>query len=77
MTSAVTANLQHSWDGGTTWEDIGSGAQVSITGNDSYQIEHDYAAANTTLAWPLARVVITTGASDAATVDAVYVTRRL
>jgi hypothetical protein len=77
VATAVTANLQHSWDGGTTWEDLGSGSQVSITGNDSYQIEHDYAAANTSLAWPLARVVVSTGSGDAATVDAVYVSRRL
>lgn len=76
VTNAVTANLQHSWDGGTTWEDLGSGSQVSITGNDSYQIEHDYAAANTSLTWPLARVVVSTGVSDACTVDAVYVSRR-
>lgn len=77
VTNAVTANLQHSWDGGTTWEDLGSGSQVSIAGNASYQIEHDYAASNTSLAWPLARVVVTTGVGDAATVDAVYVSRRL
>lgn len=77
VTNAVTANLQHSWDGGTTWEDLGSGSQVSITGNNSYQIEHDYAASNTSLAWPLARIVVTTGVSDACTVDAVYISRRL
>ena len=76
VTNAVTANLQHSWDGGTTWEDIGSGVQVSITGNNTYQMELDYSAANSSLAWPLARVVVTTGVGDACTVDAVYVSRR-
>ena len=77
VTNAVTANLQHSWDGGTTWEDLGSGSQVSIAGNASYQIEHDYAASNTSLAWPLARIVVTSGVSDAADIDAVYISRRL
>lgn len=76
VTNAVTANLQHSWDGGTTWEDVGSDSQVSITGNASYQIRHLHTNSNATETWPLARVVITTGASDACTVDAVYVSRR-
>ena len=77
VTNAVTANLQHSWDGGTTWEDIGSGVQVAITGNASYQIELEYSAANSSLSWPLARVVVTSGVSDAATIDAIYISRRL
>lgn len=77
VTNAVTADLQHSWDGGTTWEDVGTGAQVAIAGNNTYQIEMDYAAANTSLVWPLARVVINSGVGDAATVAAIYVTRRL
>lgn len=77
VATGITANLQHSWDGGTTWEDLGSGAQVSITGDGTFQIEHDYAASNNSLAWPLARVVVSTGAGDAATVDNVYISRRL
>jgi len=77
VTNAVTANLQHSWDGGTTWEDVGSGAQVAIAGNDTYQIELEYTAANTTLTWPLARIVVTSGVDDAATIAAVYISRRL
>lgn len=77
VATGITANLQHSWDGGTTWEDIGSGVQVSITGDASYQMELEYSASNTTLAWPLARIVVSTGAGDAVTVDAVYISRRL
>lgn len=76
VTNAVTANLQHSWDGGTTWEDVGSDSQVSITGNASYQISHEHTATNSTATWPIARVVVSTGVSDACTVDAVYVSRR-
>lgn len=77
VATGITANLQHSWDGGTTWEDIGSGVQVSLTGDATYQMELEHTAANTTLAWPLCRVVVSSGSGDAITVDAVYVTRRL
>lgn len=76
VTNAVTANLQHSWDGGTTWEDIGTDSQVAIAGNNTYQITHDSTSTNSTISWPLARVVVTTGVGDACTVDAVYVSRR-
>lgn len=77
VTNAVTANLQHSWDGGTTWEDVGSGAQVAIAGNNTYQIELEFSASNSTLTWPLARIVVTSGVDDAATIAAVYISRRL
>ena len=75
VTNAITAKLQSSFNGGTTWVDSNT---VSITGNDSYQIEiNAYQGTPDVILWTLARVVITSGVSDAATVDNVYVTTRL
>ena len=40
-----------------------------------YEIENNVAGTDTTM-WPLARVIMTTGVGDTATVSAVYVSRR-
>jgi hypothetical protein len=76
VTNAITAKLQTSYDGGSNFIDVGSAAQVSITGDGDFEITHMFEESNDRLLWPLARVVITSGVSDAVDVDAVYVTRR-
>lgn len=73
-TTGITAKLQDSFDGGTTWEDAG---EVDITTDGNFEIEHDAGEATTGVLWNLGRVVATTGTGDAVTVDAVYVSRRL
>lgn len=72
--TAVTANLQDSWDGGTTWADVKT---VSITGDGAFEIEVNALDGADTLMWPLGRVTIDSGSGDAATITNVYVTRRL
>ena len=76
LNTAITAKLQHSWDGGTTWAETGSDDQVSITGNGTFEIAHNHENTNSQQLYPLARVVITTGITDAVTADSVLITRR-
>jgi hypothetical protein len=77
VATGITANLQHSYDGGTTWLDVGSNSQVSITGDADFQIKHKFDETNDQVMWPMGRVVVSTGAGDAADITAVRVTRRL
>ena len=72
-TTGINARLQDSYDGGTTWTDV---ASVEITAAGTFEIEHDVSEASTGMMWPLARVIVDSGVSDAATVTAVYVTTR-
>lgn len=74
ITNAVTANLQDSWDGGTTWADVKT---VSITGDGAFEIEVNAIDGADTLMWPLGRITIDSGVDDAATITNVWVTRRL
>jgi hypothetical protein len=76
VTNAISAELEHSWDGGTTWLTLGTDDDVSISGNGTFEIEHNHENTNSQLTWPLCRVTVTSGVSDAVDVDAVYVTRR-
>lgn len=72
VAAAITAKLQTSVDGGTTWVDSKT---VAVTTNGVFYIKllSDLAGDQTYL--PLlntARVVLTTGAGDTATIDWVY-----
>lgn len=69
----VTAKLQDSFDGGTTWQDAGS---VSITDDGNFEINHNIYDGQTAPLWTLGRVIVTTAASSGVTVTAVRVTRR-
>lgn len=69
----VTAKLQDSHDGGTTWGDAGS---VSVTADGNFEINHNIYDGTTATLWPLGRVVITTSTTSGATITAVRVTRR-
>ena len=72
--AGITAKLQDSYDGGTTWEDACS---VAVTADGHFEIVHNVAEGDVDPLWNVARVVVTTGAGSAVTVDAVYVSRRL
>ncbi len=76
-TTGITATIQSSFDGGTTWEDSDdASAAVAIAANGTIYLYH-FADASTKPLGPVARVAVTSGASDAATIDSVYVSRRL
>lgn len=80
VAAAITAKLQHSWDGGTTWEAVGNRAQVTVTADGVFLISvisTDTSDAAQLPLWPLARLTLTTGAGDAATVTEVWVSRRV
>ena len=72
--TAITANLQDSWDGGTTWADVKT---VAIAADGAVEIEVNTLDGGDTLMWPLGRVTIDSGSGDAATITNVFVTRRL
>lgn len=69
---AITAKLQTSIDGGTTWVDSKT---VAVTANGVFYIKLLETVAGDQTYLPLlntARVVLTTGAGDTATIDWVY-----
>lgn len=74
--SGITLQLQESHRKDATYVDV-SGASVAITGNGSFDIVfNEVDGANRALK-PFIRMVITTGAGDAVTVDRIYRTTRL
>ena len=73
-TNAITANLQDSYDGGTTWADVKT---VAISGNGTFEIEVNAHDGSDTIMHPLLRVTVDSGVSDAVDVDNVWVTRRV
>ena len=79
VTNAVTAKLQHRWSEDEDWSLVGSQAQVSITGNGWFgfkvSVRNSTDEAQLPLA-PLARLVVTTGVGDAATIDQVLFSER-
>jgi hypothetical protein len=66
--AGITAKLQHSWDGGSTFIDVTS-ASVAITADGVFHI------ATQTQLYPIQRVVVTTGAGSAATINSVVMLR--
>lgn len=79
VAAAITAKLQESYDG-STWEDVGSPANVSITGDGTFEISlNNGVAADAAVlpTWQHCRVVVTTGAGDSVTIDNVWVSRRM
>ncbi len=73
VTNAITANLQDSIDGGTTWADVKT---VTISADGTFEIEVNAWDGGDTIMHPLLRVTVDSGASDAVDVDNVWVTRR-
>lgn len=73
VTNAITANLQDSYDGGTTWADVKT---VAISGNGTFEVEVNAWDGSDTIMHPLLRVTIDSGVGDAVDVDNVWVTRR-
>ena len=76
--SGITAKLQESYDG-STWEDVGNRAQVSVTGNGAFEISMiatDTSDAAQLPIWPLCRVAVTAASDATATVTEVWVSRR-
>jgi hypothetical protein len=78
VATGITAKLQSSFDNGTTWIDS---ATVAITaGSNTYKsivLDIAKAADQTYLPLrPLARVVVSSGAGDSATITSVMVSRR-
>lgn len=74
--TAITAKLQHSYDDGQTFVDVGDQAQATITGDGVFYIRANIevaAAAAQLPLFPTVRVVVSSGAGDAATVSAVWV----
>lgn len=79
-TTGITAKLQHSHDGGTTWADVGNRAQATIAANGNATISivaTDSSDAAQLPLWTLGRVVVSTGADDAVTITEVWVAKRL
>lgn len=77
--TGITIKLQESANGGTTWEDVGNRAQVSVSGNGWVEIAIVNTDSSDAAQLPLLnrlRLTITTGAGDAATIDSVLVSRR-
>jgi len=74
VTNAITANLQDSYDAGTTWADVKT---VAISGNGTFEIEVNAFDGSDTIMHPLLRVTVDSGADDAVDVDNVWVTRRI
>ena len=72
VTNAITANLQDSYDAGTTWADVKT---VAISGNGTFEIEVNAFDGSDTIMHPLLRVTVDSGADDAVDVDNVWVTR--
>ena len=68
----VSAILQDSPDG-STWTDV---ANVSITGNNVFEINLNAYNGTDVPMWPLARVVVTTSTTSGVTIDKILVTRR-
>ena len=73
VTNAITANLQDSIDGGTTWADVKT---VAIAGNGTVEIEVNAWDGGDTIMHPLLRVTVDSGVGDAVDVDNVWVTLR-
>lgn len=79
VAAAVTAKLQHSWNGGTTWAAVGNRAQVAITADGVFEISlvaTDTSDAAQLPLYPLARLVCDTGGGDAVTFDEIWVVHR-
>lgn len=77
-TTGITAKLQESYDG-STWEDVGNRAQVTITTNGTWEISliaTDSSDAAQLPLWPLGRLVVSTGADDAVTITECWISRR-
>lgn len=79
VTTAITANLQHQWEESEGFADVGNQAQVSITGDGWFEfkmsVHNSTDEAQLPIA-PLGRVVVSSGTSDAVTIDKVLITRR-
>lgn len=74
-TTGFTFNLQHSYDGGTTWADVGNQLQATLSaGVATFRaiIEDSSDQAQMPI-WPVCRFVVSSGSSDALTVDNIYV----
>jgi len=69
--NVVTKNSDDSGDGTITAANSTPGAATLV-----YELENNMYAGSDTAIWPLARVVVTSGAGDTATATAVYVSRR-
>jgi len=69
----ITAKLQSATNAGSSFEDAKT---VAITGNDTFYIKFDKDV-DTDLLLSVGRVVITTGAGDAVTIDALNIIQEL
>ena len=71
--TAITAKLQHSYDGGIVFTNADTQA---IAGNGNISMTFSYVAGTNTGLGPLARIEVATGSGDAVTIDNVWITRR-
>lgn len=74
VSTGITAKIQHSFDGGTSWID---GKTVAISGDGDFGIEVNVSDGSDALMWPLGRIVVSSGSGDAADIDAVFMSNRL
>lgn len=74
-TTGFTFKLQHSYDGGSTWADVGNQFQGTLsTGVATIRgVVNDATDAAQMPIWPVCRIVVSSGSSDALTVDNIYV----
>lgn len=74
VATSVTAYLEDTHDGGTTWNTVAS-ASIS-NGATSAEIVHNIHDGAADPMWPVCRVSITTGAGDSLNVTACRISRR-
>lgn len=74
VTGTVTAYLQTSIDGGSTWRED---ASVVVVNTSPVLLEYYYEVESHVTLFPLARLVITTAAESTVTVESIKATRRL
>lgn len=75
-TTGITAKIQSTPDGGTNWIDSGT---VAISADGIVSLALDITQESDTSKLPLrgvGRIVVSSGASDAVTITAVYISRR-